>query len=235
MLNLAGSSYDFGNVLFAVLQECEHKRRALLPNETEARLAEIARAKLAEIRESYEECGGSEPYWRSLEREVMETAMPQYIPAAVEQNRLEKTNYDLWRQGDPVARALFGLLGLVIGGLIIAAPFIPIWEDAFAFALAATGFLYPEIKKMVHDYRHSRFLNQLIAQAEKYQRNQRIHYVSEARLQQELDAMGTAGRRSHPQTSSPDPSRPPSPGEGERARKGKVVEHPSSPRGKERA
>jgi hypothetical protein len=189
MLNLAGSSYDFGNVLFAVLQECEHKRRALLPNEAEARLREIARAKLAEIHESYAECGGSETYWQDLEREVIETTLPQYIPAAAEQNRLEKSNYDLWRQGDPVARFLFGLLGLIIGGLIIAAPFIPIFEDAFAFFLAAGGFLYPEIKKTYFDFRHSRTLNRLIAQAEAYQKDQRLHYMSEARLREELDAV----------------------------------------------
>ena len=30
VLNLAGSPFDFGNVLFAVLQECEHRRRGLL-------------------------------------------------------------------------------------------------------------------------------------------------------------------------------------------------------------
>ena len=189
MLNLAGASYDFGNVLFAVLQECEHKRRALLPNEAEARLREIARAKLAEIHESYAECGGSETYWQDLEREVIETTLPQYVSAAVEQNRLEKSNYDIWRQGDPIARVLFGLLGLVIGGLIIAAPFIPIFEDAFAFLLAAGGFLYPEIKKTYSDFRHSRTLNRLIAQAEAYQKDQRLHYMSEARLQEELDAV----------------------------------------------
>jgi hypothetical protein len=217
MLNLAGSSYDYGNILFAVLQECEHRRRALLPNEAEARLREIARAKLAEIRESYEECGGTAGYWQELEREVLETALPQYVPAAVEQTRLEKSNYDLWRQGDPAARALFGLLGLVIGGLIIAAPFIPIFEDAFAFALAAAGFLYPEIKKTVFDFRHSRVLNRLITKAEKYQKDQRLHYVSEARLSEELDAVETASRR--PRS----------------AEAGKVVDHPSKPKGKERA
>ena len=190
MLNLAGSSYDYGNVLFAVLQECEHNRRALLPNEAEARLRETARAKLAEIRESYEECGGTEPYWQELEREVLETALPQYVPAAVEQNRLERSNYDLWRGGEPVARAAFGFLGLLIGALIIAIPWIPIFEDAFAFALAAAGFLYPGIKKTVFDYRHARLLNRLIAQGEKYQKDQRLHYVSEARLTAELDALG---------------------------------------------
>jgi len=64
MLNLAGTSYDFGNVLFAVLQECEHQRRALLPNQAAARLQEIARAKLAEIHESYTDLGGTGAYWQ---------------------------------------------------------------------------------------------------------------------------------------------------------------------------
>jgi hypothetical protein len=186
MINLAGSSYDSGNVLFAVLQECEHQRRGLLPNEAEARLREIAQKKLSEIRVSYEELGGAPGYWRTLEKEVLETALPQYIPAAVEQTRLEKTNYGLWRQGDPVARALFGLTGLVLGGLIVAAPFIPIWEDTFAFLLAAACFLYPEIKKGVHDVRHSRLLNRLILQAEAYQKNERLHYVSEAQMEEEF-------------------------------------------------
>jgi hypothetical protein len=190
MLNLAGSSYDYGNVLFAVLQECEHNRRALLPNEAAGRLQGIARAKLAEIRESYEECGGTATYWEQLEREVLETALPQYIPAVIEQNRLEKSNYDLWRQGEPWVRIAFGLLGLLIGILVVLIPQIPITDKAITLVLAALGFLYPEIKKAVFDYRHTRLLNRLITHAEKYQKDQRLHYVSEARLTKELDAVG---------------------------------------------
>lgn len=218
MINLAGSSYDSGNVLFAVLQECEHHRRGLLPNEAEARLREIAKKKLSEIRVSYEELGGTPAYWRTLEKEVLETALPQYIPGAIEQTRLEKTNYDLWRQGDPVARTLFSLTGLVLGGLIIAAPFIPIWEDAFAFLLAAAFFLYPEIKKQVHDVRHSRLLNRLILQAEAYRKNERIQYVSEAQMEEELAELD--------RTAKTGPKR-----EGER--EGNVVQHPGA-RAKER-
>lgn len=190
MLNLAGPGYDLGDVLFAVLEECEHARRAFAPDEAAERLQETARAKLDEIHESYEECGGTDPYWRVVEREVMETALPQYIPAAVEQTRLEAGNYDLWRKGDPIARAAFGLLGLVIGALIIALPWIPRIENTFAFLLALAGVLYPEIHKTFFDHRHSRMLNRLIVQAEKYQRNEKIQYMSEARLQEELEAVG---------------------------------------------
>ncbi|MBW8879125.1 MAG: hypothetical protein JF614_29640 [Acidobacteria bacterium] len=190
MLNVAGPEFDFGPVLYAVLQECEHVRRGLDPGEAPERLLETARRKLAEIRESYEECAGTPPYWSDLEREVLETSMQQYIPAAVEQNRLETSRYGLWRGGDPAARALFSLLGLVIGGLIIAAPWIPIFEDAFAFLLALAGLLYPEIKKTFLDFRHSQLLNKLIARAEKYQYDSRIHYTTAAKLEAELDAVG---------------------------------------------
>jgi hypothetical protein len=192
MLNVAGPSFDFGNVLFAVLQECEHVRRGLLPNEAHGRLMEAARRKLAEIRESFDENGGTPGYWEELEREVLETSVPAYIPEAVEQTRLEKSGYDVWRRGDATARVVFALSGLVLGGLIIKAPFIPIWEDAFAFVLAVGGLLYPEVKQLVADFRHSRLLNRMIAQAEKYQ-SSRTRYVSEARLQKELDALGSGG------------------------------------------
>ena len=196
MLNIAGSSFDFGNVLFAVLQECEHVRRGLLPNEAQARLMEAARRKLSEIRESYDEQGGTPGYWQELEREVLETSLPAYIPDAVEQTRLEKSGYDVWRRGDATARVVFALAGLTLGGLIIAAPFIPIWEDAFAFVLAVGGLLYPEVKQLVADFRHSRLLNRMIAEAEKYQKGAGIHYVSEARLQRELDAVTETARKS---------------------------------------
>lgn len=189
MINVAGSSFDFGQVLFAVLQECEHKRRGLVEAEAREGLAKVARDKLAEIRKSYDECGGTAAYWAVLEQEVLETTVPQYVEAAIEQNHRERTNYGLWRQGDPAARAAFALLGLVVGGILVALPFVPIWEDLFAFALALAGFLYPDLKKAYFDLRHSRFLNGLIAAADRYQKDRRIHYLSQADLDGALEPL----------------------------------------------
>jgi hypothetical protein len=221
MLNLAGPSYDLGDVLFVVLQECEHRRRAFEPDEAEEGLMDVARRKLEEVRESYEECGGTAPYWQDLEREVLETALPQYIPAAIEQNRLERTNYDLLWKGSPAARFAFTLLGLLIAALILRSPFHPILEDVSALFFALLGFLYPEVKKGVYDLRHSRLLNRLIAQAEKYQHDSRLHYVSNARLDEELRGVGIgeeASSRPSEQRAAPhDPSDLPPP-----------IPHPSS-------
>ena len=226
MLNLAGTSFDFGNVLFAVLQECEHQRRALLPKEAEARLREIAARKLGEIRASYEEAGGLPAYWQTLEREVMEASLPQYIAHAIEQTRLEQSNYDLWRRGDPASRAILGLAGLVIGGLIWKAPFIPIFEEAIAFVLAGAGFFYPEIKRLISEARHTRFLNRLVTSAERYQKNRRIHaYSTQTELEEAMRALdggrspaigakapdGGHAPSAHPDQAAPvgpDPARP---------------------------
>lgn len=207
MLNLAGPSFDFGNVLFAVLQECEHVRRGLLPNEAHGRLLEAARRKLAQIRESYVENGGTPGYWEELEREVLETSMPAYIPHAIEQTRLEQSGYGVWRRGDAVARVIFTLTGLALAVLIIKSPLPWIAEDTLAFILAAGGLLFPEIMQLVADFRHSRLLNRMVAEAEKYQKNSRIHYVSEARLQEELGAIGKVDREPEREEETP-PLRP---------------------------
>ncbi|HVR08624.1 MAG TPA: hypothetical protein VMW75_11300 [Thermoanaerobaculia bacterium] len=195
MLNLAGREYDFGPVLFTVLQDCEHRRRSLPADDADvaASLSAIARQKLNEIKPCHDEAGGTPAYWHELEGEVLDTALPQYARAAAAQTRLELAGYGLWRQGDPLSRLALGLAGLTVGGLIVKAPFIPIFEDAFAFVLAAAAFFYPEIKRLVYDWRYSRLLNRLIAQAEKYQHRQ-LPYVSEAGLEAELRAVGaTAG------------------------------------------
>ena len=82
VLNIAGPEYDFGSVVFVVLQECEHRRRGFESDELEFRMMKTAKEKLAQIKKAYDEFGGSPSYWKTLETEVLSTAMPQYIDAA---------------------------------------------------------------------------------------------------------------------------------------------------------
>ncbi|HET7712460.1 MAG TPA: hypothetical protein VFL80_11070 [Thermoanaerobaculia bacterium] len=174
-LNIAGPEYDFANVVFVVLQECEHRRRAL---GSAGELMSVAREKLAQIRKAYDEFGGSRAYWATLEREVLETAMPQYVDAALEMNRLERAAWGVFRRGDLAARGLFGLGGLLLGGFIKALPFIPTIENLFVFALAGAGLIYPDLVRYIHERRHARLLNRLVADAAQYQRNARLHYMT---------------------------------------------------------
>ncbi len=179
MYDPSGSSFDFANVIFSVLQDCEHRRRSYTDENVRAGLMECANEKLARVKTSYLDGLGSKSYWRDLEKEVLETVMPQYIAAAAEQNRRERTGYGVFRGGDVGARILFALLGLVVGGLILAIPFIPIFEKAFAFVLALGGWFYPDMVRLTHEYRHYKLLNRLVSAGEEFQRG-RARYVSAA-------------------------------------------------------
>src|SRR5215475_2971361 len=133
MLNLI-SEFDVANMVHAVLADCEHRRPAVAGNFAKA-MEESARQKLETSRAAFVEAGGDPKYWKTVEDEVLRTALPQYIRIAEEQNRLQGNHYDVWRNGDLAARAAFALGGLIVGGIIVALPFIPIYIDAFSFFL----------------------------------------------------------------------------------------------------
>jgi hypothetical protein len=186
MLNIAGADYDFGQVVFVVLQECEHRRRGWDEEEFEHAALACARETLARVKSTYDEFGGSASYWKTLENEVLTVAMPQYIEEAGPLTVAEKEGFGVFRGGDVAARFAFALLGLVIGCIIIALPFIPIFEDMFAFALAAAGFLYPDIVRFTYERRHARALNTLIANSAAYQENGRLHYMTATDIKEAL-------------------------------------------------
>jgi len=185
VLNLAGQKFNFGAVTYAVLDDCEHRRRSWPPAGAPAAMRAAAVEKLAEIRAAYDEMKGSALYWRALEREVLDTALPQYLPAAIEQTRLESTGYDVWRGGDLLARVAFALAALAVGGIVIATPFIPIVEDGFAFALALAAWFYPELRRGLVTFRYGRLLNRLVSEADAYQRKQ-LRYLTAGELEEEL-------------------------------------------------
>lgn len=164
MLNLIGSEFDIANMVHSVLAECEHRRPAVGDDFAQAMKA-TARKKLAAAHDAFVATGGDPAYWAAVEEEVLGTALPQYVRIAEEQNRLQRAHYDVWRNGDLAARAGFALAGLVIGGIIVAVPFIPIFIDAFAFFLAICGWFYPDLKKLFYDTRYTRRLNAILKEA----------------------------------------------------------------------
>jgi hypothetical protein len=178
MLNIAGPEYDFGNVVYAVLQECEHRRRGFDDAELDQQLIATARGKLGKIKAAYDEFGGAPGYWESLETEVLRTAMPQYLVAAREMNALEREKFGVWRGGDPLARIAFALGGLVLAFVLFFIPFARMFEMGWMIAFLLTGFFFPDIKRFTHERRHTRVLNRIVADAAAYQQNAKLHYMT---------------------------------------------------------
>jgi hypothetical protein len=185
MFNLTGPEFDVANVVHTVLADCEHRRRAVTTNFAGA-MEENARRKLDLARAAFDELHGDPKYWANVEREVIGTALPQYVRIAERQNRLERAHYDVWRNGDFGSRCAFALIGLTVGGIIVAVPFIPIYIDAFAFFLALCGWFYPDLKKLLHDFSYTRRLNAIVAEAIRYQRRSSMEFVTAHSLQQAL-------------------------------------------------
>src|ERR1700687_1571048 len=100
MFNYAGPEFDFGSVVYAVLTDCEYRRRALEPEQVEVGLRASAREKIDRIGEAYAGTDGAEAYWHDLKHEVLDTAVPRYLRNAVDQTRKERTGYGVWRRGD---------------------------------------------------------------------------------------------------------------------------------------
>ena len=197
MLNIAGPEYDHAQVLFAVLQECEHRRRGIDDASLQEELHSTAEEKLAHIKAAYDEYGGSDAYWDSLRREVMVTALPQYTAAAMQMNARERNAFGLFRQGDPAARLFYAIVGLLIGSIIIALPFVPIFERMFAFALTGAGFFYPDIVRYTYERRHARLLNRLITEAAQYQSNAKLHYMTTKQIRESFGAPKAIDVESH--------------------------------------
>jgi hypothetical protein len=187
MLNIAGPEYDYAQVVYAVLQECEHHRRSFEEGTFDAEVRTCANEKLAEVKAAYDEFGGSAVYWETLEKEVDEVVLPQYVAAARDMSELESNHFNIWRDGDLSARFVFALMGLIIGSIIIALPFIPIFEEMFAFALTAVGFLYPDLKRFMTERRYMKVLNRLVTDSAAYQENSRLHYMTTHDIQKAFE------------------------------------------------
>ncbi len=187
MLNIAGADYDYAQVVYVVLQECEHRRRGFEAADLDAEVLACAKEKLAEIKATFDEFGGSASYWEALEKEVTEVVIPQYLAESRTEMELERNSFGVWRDGDLAARFAFALAGLFIGSIIIALPFIPIVEDMFAFALTVIGFLYPELKRFLHERRYAKALNGIVDDSARYQENGRLHYMTTSDIRNAFD------------------------------------------------
>jgi VIT1/CCC1 family predicted Fe2+/Mn2+ transporter len=187
MLNIAGSEYDYAQVVYVVLQECEHRRRGFEEETFDHDVRACAAEKMAEIKAAYDEFGGSAPYWEALDKEVEEVVVPQYLACARAETELERNDFYIWRGGDLAARFVFALIGLFIGSIIIALPFVPIFEDMFAIALMVAGFIYPDLKRFMFERRYMKVLNRIVSDSARYQDNAKLHYMTSNDIQKSFE------------------------------------------------
>jgi hypothetical protein len=155
------------SVTLAVLEQLERRRAALVgdPVAVERAVSEA----LVPIERAYAEAELPRAYYDALSREVRATLPAAWRELSAPFCARERREFGLWRGGDPVARITYVFLGLVIGGLCVELPFIPIWEKWFPFLLAASAWWLPDLQVAWHRRRYSRALGRLAQQVGRIQ------------------------------------------------------------------
>jgi hypothetical protein len=143
-----------------VLEHLE-RRRGVLASDPAQTAAEVENA-LAVIRRSYVESELPPGYFAALAREIVDVVPDGWRRVAAPFTRLEDSGFGNWRGGDLKARLSYVLAGLVLGGIMLWAPFIPIWEKWFPFALSGASFFLPDATRFWHRRRYARELGRIV-------------------------------------------------------------------------
>jgi hypothetical protein len=163
----AWDEFSARSVTLQVLEHLERRRVTVVSDEALVR-AEVKQA-LVPVRAAYEEAQLPVPYLDALEAEINAVVPVKWQRVAAPYTDRERREFGVWRGGDPVARITFVFLGLLLGGLILAAPFIPIWEKWFPFVLSFAAWWLPDAQVAWHKRRYARALGGIALELERAQ------------------------------------------------------------------
>jgi hypothetical protein len=150
-----------------VLDHLERRRPAIAGDEP--RIRDEIKEALVPVRKAYTDYELPMSYLDALEKEIAATLPARWRAVAEPFTRLEQKGFGIWRGGDPLARLSYVLIGLVVGGLIVWAPFIPIWEKWFPFAVALLAWWLPDVQIRWHKRRYARELGAIATTMERAQ------------------------------------------------------------------
>jgi hypothetical protein len=143
-------------VTLSVLAHLERRRHSITADPERVQ-AEVSAA-LVPVREAYREAELPPAYMEALATEIIQSVPERWRALAARFSSLEARDFGVWRGGDPVARVTYVLAALVIGGVLVWAPFIPIWDKWFPFLLAGGAWWLPTAQVAWQRRRYARAL-----------------------------------------------------------------------------
>jgi hypothetical protein len=159
--------FSAARVTVQVLEHLERRRAQIVEDPALVR-TEVERS-LVPVRAAYDDAQLPRVYFDALAVELVQTLPGAWRARALPYTTAEKRDFSIWRGGDPVARITYVFIGLVLGGLCVEAPFIPIWEKWFPFLLAALAWWLPTAQLAWHKRRYSRALGGIVLQLTRVQ------------------------------------------------------------------
>ncbi len=135
--------------------------------------AELAEAELPRLRDAIrlEESllpeAAQEELFQKVEQLIRAVVVPTYARLAVRFTRRERNDFYLVQ--DPLhglERAGWALAGTIVGGLVIWAPFIPLWSKEWVLPFFLAGLFFPNLRRLWEVHRLERELNRVVLRAD---------------------------------------------------------------------
>jgi hypothetical protein len=108
-----------------------------------------------------------EELYRRVDERVRKVVLPGYARLTSRFTTRERNDFYLTPESLHAAERLgWGALGLLLGGFVVAAPFIPIWSKEWVLVFAGGGLLFPDLRRVFALRRYEAELNQLVTRTD---------------------------------------------------------------------
>ncbi len=158
--------YSLAAVAHHLLALFEVRRPGIVrwDDKAQERLRREAESALQQMETQCRELGVDDPpHWQRARAVVRDALLPRYAQLAQAENAQAARDYGMWRGGDLVARGAFALAGLVLGAIVLAVPWIPVYEKWLPWALFVLGPFIPDAYARWYRRRYRKRLEALVA------------------------------------------------------------------------
>lgn len=126
-------------------------------------------------------------YQREVDGLIRKVIIPGYVRLARGFTPRERNDFYLSEHRmHALERVGFTFAGILIGALVIWAPFIPIWEKEWIIPFMLAGLFFPNIRKYLALRKYERELNQLVARADRELGRIDVAYLESGEVIEEL-------------------------------------------------
>jgi hypothetical protein len=117
--------------------------------------------------ESLLEKGGQDAYFRKVDDLIRKVVIPAYVRLAARFTPRERNAFYLAPEPfHGLERFGWAVAGVVVGALVVLAPFIPLWSKEWIIPFMLGGLVFPNIRRFLTMRQYERELNHIVARAD---------------------------------------------------------------------
>jgi hypothetical protein len=146
--------------------------------------------------------------FNEVDRLIRTVVLPAYLRLTVRFTPRERNDFYLIREGlHALERVGWGVAGVVVGALVVWAPFIPLNAKEWILPFMMTGLFLPELRRYLSFRGYEKELNQLVARADREAGRIDVAYLLSGVQPGLVSAVEPMGQGEAPQLSDTNPNK----------------------------